>query len=110
MANVDFIKFRQKWLKIINQSSEQKCRLFLLRLKKQDIKKPFNSKQKFVYMLCKTRLEYLAQKNNSNKKVIRLPRADATDVNWTNPKTIVTKAFQEYLIKKELWTKPKNRH
>ena len=107
MANVDFIKFRQKWLKIINQSSEQKCRLFLLRLKKQDIKKPFNSKQKFVFMLCKTRLEYLAQKNNPNKKVIRLPRADATDVNWTKMPVTKTISFE---INKELWTKPKNRH
>ena len=107
MANVDFIKFRQKWLKIINQSSEQKCRLFLLRLKKQNIKKPFNSKQKFVYMLCKTRLEYLAQKNNPDKKVIRLPRADATDVNWTKMPITRTTSFK---INKELWTKPKNRH
>ena len=101
--------FRRKWIKIINQSNESKCRLFLKRLKRQPIDVPFNTKQKFVFMLLKTRLEYLAQQNNPNKNITRLPRAEETDVNWKNPKTIVTQAFQEYLLKKEIWTKPKNR-
>ena len=94
-------EFRNKWLKLINTATEEKCRLFLLRLKRQDINIPFTSKQKFVYALLKTRLEYLAQKNNPNKDVIRLPRADKTDVNWTNPKSINNRAIQEYLLTKE---------
>ena len=93
--------FRRKWIKIINQSDENKCRLFIKRLKQKDINIPFNIKQKFVFMLAKTRLEYLAQLNNPNKKITRLPRADKTDVNWKNAKTIVSRAFQEYLLTKE---------
>jgi len=93
--------FRRKWIKIINQSDENKCRLFIKRLKQKDIKIPFNSKQKFVFMLAKTRLEYLAQANNPNKKITRLPRADETDVNWKNPKAIFNRALQEFLLTKE---------
>ena len=93
--------FKHKWIKIINQSNEQKCRLFVKRLKQQPIDIPFNSKQKFVFMLAKTRLEYLAQANNPNKNITRLPRADKTDVNWKNPRTIVSRAFQEFLLTKE---------
>ena len=93
--------FRRKWIKIINQSDENKCRLFIKRLKQKDINIPFNSKQKFVFMLAKTRLEYLAQANNPNKKITRLPRADETDVNWKNPKVIFNRALQEFLLTKE---------
>ena len=101
--------FKHKWIKIINQSNTKKCRAFLKRLKQQPIDIPFNSKQKFVFMLIKTRLEYLAQKNNPNKEIIRLPTAEPTDLNWSKPKTILNRAFQEYLLKKEIWTKPQNR-
>ena len=94
-------QFRSKWIKLINSATEQKCRTFLKRLKKQPIEVPFTSKQKFVFMLLKTRLEYLAQKENSNKKVIRLPRADATDLNWTSPRSINNRQVQEYLLTKE---------
>ena len=48
--------FKHKWIKIINQSNEQKCRLFIKRLKQQPIDVPFNSKQKFVWKLLRTRL------------------------------------------------------
>ena len=48
--------FKHKWIKIINQSNTKKCRAFLKRLKQQPIDIPFNSKQKFVFMLIKTRL------------------------------------------------------
>ena len=58
--------FKHKWIKIINQSNEQKCRLFIKRLKQQPIDVPFNSKQKFVWKLLRTRLEYLAQEKNLN--------------------------------------------
>ena len=36
-----------------------------------------------------------------NKNITVLPRADKNDVNWTNPKSINSKAFQEYLLTKE---------
>ena len=62
--------FKRKWIKIINQSNEQKCRLFIKRLKQQPIDVPFNSKQKFVWKLLRTRLEYLAQEKNTNKEII----------------------------------------
>tara|TARA_R100001224_G_scaffold4135_1_gene2503 strand:+ start:390 stop:704 length:315 start_codon:yes stop_codon:yes gene_type:complete len=94
-------QFRSKWIKLINSATEQKCRTFLSRLKKQPIEVPFTSKQKFVFMLIKTRLRYLAQKENPNKKVIRLPRADATDLNWTSPRSINNRQVQEYLLTKE---------
>tara|TARA_R100000231_G_scaffold54034_1_gene45414 strand:+ start:28 stop:357 length:330 start_codon:yes stop_codon:yes gene_type:complete len=100
--------FKRKWIKIINQSDEKKCRLFIKRLKQQPIDVPFNSKQKFVWKLLRTRLEYLAQEKNLNKEIIRLPTAEPTDLNWSKPKTILNRAYQEYLIKKEIWTKPKN--
>ena len=93
--------FKRRWIKIINESNDEKCRLFLLRLKQQDIKIPFTTKQKFVYKLLKTRMNYLAQLNNPNKKITRLPRADKTDVNWTSPKSINNRALQEYLLTKE---------
>lgn len=94
-------EFKRKWIHRINTSSDSKCRLFLLRLKEQDINIPFTKKQKFVYALCKDRLKYLAQVNNPNKKITRLPRADKTDVNWTNPKLINNRKLQEYLLTKE---------
>jgi len=94
-------QFKRRWIKIINQSSDEKCRLFLLRLKRQDIKTPFTTKQKFVYKLLKTRMNYLAQQSNPDKKIIRLPRADATDVNWVSPKSINSRKFQEYLLTRE---------
>ena len=61
--------FKHKWIKIINQSDTKKCRLFLKRLKQQPIDVPFNSKQKFVWKLLRTRLEYLAQEKNTNKEI-----------------------------------------
>ena len=76
--------------------------MFLLRLKEQDIKIPFTKEQKFVYALCKDRLRYLAQANNPNKNITRLPRADASDVNWISPKSINNRALQEYLLTKEI--------
>ena len=91
-------EFRQRWIQRINSSSDAKCRLFLSRLKQQDISIPFTKKQKFLYALLKSRLEYLAQANNPNKNITRLPRADATDVNWVSPKSINNRAFQEYLL------------
>ncbi len=94
-------EFKRKWIHRINTSSDSKCRLFLLRLKEQDINIPFTKKQKFIYALCKDRLKYLAQANNPNKKIIRLPRADKNDVNWTNPKSINNRKLQEYLLTKE---------
>ena len=75
-------EFKRKWIYRINTSSDSKCRLFLLRLKEQDINIPFTKKQKFVYALCKDRLEYLAQKNNTNKNITKLPRAEMSDLNW----------------------------
>ena len=94
-------EFKQRWIQRINSSSDAKCRLFLARLKEQDISIPFTKKQKFLYALLKSRLEYLAQANNPNKNITVLPRADKNDVNWTNPKSINSKAFQEYLLTKE---------
>ena len=102
--------FKRKWIKIINQSNEQKCRLFIKRLKQQPIDVPFNSKQKFVWKLLRTRLEYLAQEKNLNKEIIRLPTAEPCDLDWRRPKTIMNKAYQEFLVKKEIWTNPKKRH
>ena len=93
--------FKRKWIKIINQSNEQKCRLFIKRLKQQPIDVPFNSKQKFVWKLLRTRLEYLAQEKNLNKEVIRLPTAEPCDLNWKNPKAIFSRALQEFLFTKE---------
>ena len=83
--------FRQKWIKLINTATEEKCRIFLERMR--NIKKlqahrnevnfePFTSEQKFVYMLLKERLEILAAENNSNFKVTKLPRAEMSDMNW----------------------------
>ena len=94
-------EFKRKWIHRINTASDSKCRLFLLRLKRQDINIPFTKEQKFLYALLKSRLEYLAQLSNPNKKITRLPRADKTDVNWKSPKSINSKAFQEYLLTKE---------
>ena len=93
--------FKHKWIKIINQSNEKKCRLFIKRLKQQPIDVPFNSKQKFVWKLLRTRLEYLAQEKNTNKEIIRLPTAEPTDLNWKNPKAIFNRSFQEFLLTKE---------
>jgi len=93
--------FRRKWIKIINQSDEKKCRLFIKRLKQQPIDVPFNSKQKFVWKLLRTRLNYLAQENNLNKEIIRLPTAEPTDLNWKYPKAIFNRALQEFFLTKE---------
>ena len=93
--------FKHKWIKIINQSNEKKCRLFIKRLKQQPIDVPFNSKQKFVWKLLRTRLEYLAQEKNTNKEIIKLPTAERTDLNWKNPKAIFNRALQEFLFTKE---------
>ena len=94
-------EFRQRWIQRINSASDAKCRLFLARLKEQDISIPFTKKQKFLYALLKSRLHYLAQANNPNKNVTRLPRADASDVNWVSPKSINNRALQEYLLTRE---------
>tara|TARA_R100000388_G_scaffold42300_1_gene32408 strand:+ start:204 stop:518 length:315 start_codon:yes stop_codon:yes gene_type:complete len=93
--------FKQKWIKIINQSNEKKCRLFIKRLKQQPIDVPFNSKQKFVWKLLRTRLEYLAQEKNLNKEIIKLPTAEPTDLNWKYPKAIFNRALQEFFLTKE---------
>ena len=93
--------FKHKWIKIINQSNEKKCRLFIKRLKQQPIDVPFNSKQKFVWKLLRTRLEYLAQEKNLNKEIIRLPTAEPTDLNWKYPKAIFNRALQEFFLTKE---------
>ena len=93
--------FKHKWIKIINKSNEQKCRLFIKRLKQQPIDVPFNSKQKFVWKLLRTRLEYLAQEKNLNKEIIRLPTAEPTDLNWKYPKAIFNRALQEFFLTKE---------
>ena len=93
--------FKHKWIKIINQSDTKKCRLFLKRLKQQPIDTPFNSKQKFVWKLLRTRLEYLAQEKNTNKEIIRLPTAEPTDLNWKNPKAIFNRALQEFFFQKK---------
>ena len=93
--------FKRKWIKIINQSDEKKCRLFIKRLKQQPIDVPFNSKQKFVWKLLRTRLEYLAQEKNLNKEIIKLPTAEPTDLNWKYPKAIFNRALQEFFLTKE---------
>ena len=94
-------EFKQRWIQRINSSNDAKCRLFLARLKQQDISIPFTKKQKFLYALLKSRINYLAQVNNPNKNITVLPRADRNDLNWTSPKSINSKAFQEYLLTKE---------
>mgnify|MGYP003119722121 CR=1 FL=1 len=94
-------EFRQKWIQRINSSSDAKCRLFLARLKEQDINIPFTKKQKFLYALLKTRINYLAQVNNPNKNITVLPRADKNDLNWTSPRSINNRQVQEYLLTKE---------
>ena len=93
--------FKRKWIKIINQSDEKKCRLFIKRLKQQPIDVPFNSKQKFVWKLLRTRLEYLAQEKNLNKEIIKLPTAEPTDLNWKYPKAIFNRALQEFFLTKQ---------
>ena len=93
--------FKRKWIKIINQSNEEKCRLFIKRLKQKPIDVPFNSKQKFVWKLLRTRLEYLAQEKNLNKEIIKLPTAEPTDLNWKYPKAIFNRALQEFFLTKE---------
>ena len=94
-------EFKQRWIQRINSSSDAKCRLFLARLKEQDISIPFTKKQKFLYALLKSRINYLAQVNNPNKNITVLPRADRNDLNWTSPKSIYNRALQEYLLTKE---------
>ena len=94
-------EFRQRWIQRINSSSDAKCRLFLARLKEQDISIPFTKKQKFLYALLKSRINYLAQVNNPNKNITVLPRADRNDLNWTSPKSINNRQIQEYLLTKE---------
>ena len=94
-------EFRQRWIQRINSSSDAKCRLFLARLKEQDISIPFTKKQKFLYALLKSRINYLAQVNNPNKNITVLPRADKNDLNWTSPRSINNRQMQEYLLTKE---------
>ena len=84
-----------------NSNSTFSKNIFIKRLKQQPIDVPFNSKQKFVWKLLRTRLEYLAQENNLNKEVIKLPTAEPTDLNWKNPKAIFNRALQEFLFTKE---------
>ena len=94
-------EFKQRWIQRINSSNDAKCRLFLARLKQQDISIPFTKKQKFLYALLKSRINYLAQVNNPNKNITVLPRADRNDLNWTSPKSINNRQIQEYLLTKE---------
>ena len=94
-------EFKQRWIQRINSSNDAKCRLFLARLKQQDISIPFTKKQKFLYALLKSRINYLAQVNNPNKNITVLPRADKNDLNWTSPRSINNRQMQEYLLTKE---------
>ena len=94
-------EFKQRWIQRINSSNDAKCRLFLARLKEQDISIPFTKKQKFLYALLKSRINYLAQVNNPNKNITVLPRADRNDLNWTSTKSINNRQIQEYLLTKE---------
>ena len=94
-------EFKQRWIQRINSSNDAKCRLFLARLKEQDISIPFTKKQKFLYALLKSRINYLAQVNNPNKNITVLPRADKNDLNWTSPRSINNRQMQEYLLTKE---------
>ena len=81
-------EFKRRWIKIINQSSENKCRLLLKRMKVWHTKfLPFTSEQKFVFKLLKSKLELIYAEQNTNKKIIKLPRADASDLNWKQLKT-----------------------
>ena len=84
-------QFRSKWIKLINTADEKKCRLFLERMRnikklqahRNEVKfESFTSEQKFVFKLLKDRLEVLAAKGNKNEKVIKLPRAEMSDLNW----------------------------
>ena len=81
-------EFKQRWIKIVNQASENKCRLFLKRMRVWHTKfLPFTSEQKFVFKLLKSKLELIYAEQNTNKKIIKLPRADASDLNWKQLKT-----------------------
>lgn len=84
-------QFKSKWIKLINTADEKKCRLFLERMR--NIKKlhahrnqvrfePFTTEQKFVFKLLKDRLDLLAAQSNENINVIKLPRAEMSDLNW----------------------------
>ena len=84
-------QFKSKWIKLINTADEKKCRLFLERMRnikklqahRNEVKfESFTSEQKFVFKLLKDRLEVLAAKGNKNEKVIKLPRAEMSDLNW----------------------------
>ena len=48
---------------------------------------PFTSEQKFVFKLIKSKLELIYAEQNTNKRIIKLPRADAPDLNWKTLKT-----------------------
>ena len=81
-------EFKQRWIKIVNQASENKCRLLLKRMRVWHSKfLPFTSEQKFVFRLIKSKLELIYAEQNTNKKIIKLPRADASDMNWKTLKT-----------------------
>ena len=81
-------EFKQKWIKIVNQASENKCRLLLKRMRVWHTKfLPFTSEQKFVFKLIKSKLELIYAEQNTNKRIIKLPRADASDLNWKQLKT-----------------------
>ena len=84
-------QFKSKWIKLINTADEKKCRMFLERMRsikklqahRNEVKfEAFTTEQKFVFKLLKDRLELLAAESNKNQKVIRLPRAEMSDLNW----------------------------
>ena len=81
-------EFKQRWIKIVNQASENKCRLLLKRMRVWHTKfLPFTKEQKFVFKLIKSKLELIYAEQNTNKRIIKLPRADAFDLNWKQLKT-----------------------
>ena len=84
-------QFKSKWIKLINTADEKKCRTFIERMRnikklqahRNEVKfEAFTTEQKFVFKLLKDRLELLAAETNRNLNVIRLPRAEMSDLNW----------------------------
>ena len=93
-------QFRQKWIKIVNQASENKCRLLLKRMRVWHTKfLPFTKEQKFVFALIKSKLELIYAEQNTDSNITKLPRADSSDLNW---KVLKTEKQIEDEIKKEI--------
>ena len=67
-------QFKSKWIKLINTADETH---------RNEVKfEAFTTEQRFVFKLLKDRLELLAAETNRNLNVIRLPRAEMSDLNW----------------------------